>query len=507
MKFMHRSLFSRLLALVAITLFITACGSNSAAITSDPSPVAPLKGSETTTTDPRDEQRLAMHESTIGDIDAHRDVPFYQISGTIDPQGLTWQAQQTLTFVNHSGAALDRLYFRLYPNLPDMGGDLSISTAHINGVAALVQYEADRYIARLDFPAPIAIDATTTVTLDFVTTVPNEGGADLFGTLYFDGQSISLPTAYPLLANTQAGAWDLAIPDSNGDLVTSPVAMYDVTTTIPNDYTLVSTGTATATTQTDATQTIRVVSGLQRDFMLSVTSNPHVSAVVDGTTIRMYYPNNDIDSANLALGYASTALRVFNTAIGQYPYNELDMVTSNSGSFEGIEYPGILLYSQDYFNTQPDFEDLVVHEVGHQWFYNVIGNDVQQRAWVDESLTTYTQVLYADAVHGVDAGRKQIQMFSSDYDQIRDTSDDLKLDSPIDALGEDTYSLIAYYKGALYIDAVRGQIGDQAFAEALKTYYADNRYAIVDGTAFVAAAQSACDCDIQPLYNQWVLGQ
>lgn len=504
---MHHTLLSRLLALVAITLFVTACGSNPAAITSDPSPVAKHKGTESNPTDPRDDQRLAMHPSTVGDIDAHRDVPFYQISGTIDPQGLTWQAHQTVTFVNHSGAALDRLYFRLYPNLADMGGDLSISAAQINGGAALVQYESDRYIARLDFPAPIAIDATTTVTLDFVTTVPNEGGADLFGTLYFDGQSISLPTAYPLLANTQGGDWDLAIPNSNGDLVTSSVAMYDVTTTIPNDYTLVSTGTATATTNTDATQTIRVVSGLQRDFMLSVTSNPHVSAVVDGTTIRMYYPNNDIDSANLALGYASTALRVFNTAIGQYPYNELDMVTSNSGSFEGIEYPGILLYSQDYFNTQPDFEDLVVHEVGHQWFYNVIGNDVQQRAWVDESMTTYTQVLYADAVHGVDAGRQAIQNFSADYDQIRDTSDDLKLNSPIDAFDEDTYGLIAYYKGALYIDAVRGQIGEQAFAQALKTYYANNRYTIVDGTAFVAAAQSACTCDIQPLYNQWVVGE
>jgi aminopeptidase N len=325
--------------------------------------------------------------------------------------------------------------------------------------------------------------------------------------LYFDGHIISLPSAYPLLANTQGGTWDLTIPDSNGDLVTSPVAFYDVTTTIPNDYTLVSTGTATATTKTDATQTIRVVSGLQRDFMLSVTSNPHVSAVVDGTTISMYYPNNDIDGANLALGYASAALHVFNTTIGQYPYNELDMVTSNSGSFEGIEFSGVVLYSQEYFNTQPDFEDLVVHEVGHQWFYNVIGNDVQQRAWVDESMTTYTQVLYADAVHGIDAGRKQIQMFSTDYDQIRDTSDDLKLDSPIDAIGEDTYSLITYYKGALYIDAIRSQIGEQAFAQALKTYYANNRYAIVDGTAFVAAAQSACNCDIQPLYTQWVLGE
>lgn len=493
--------------IATIALVLSACGNQTAVIATTPSPVAQRKWSNTTATDPRDDQRLAMHESTVSDIDNHRDVPFYQISGTIDPTGLTWQAHQTVTFVNHSGAALDRLYFRLYPNLADMGGDLTISAAHVNDAPITVQYEVNRYIARLDLTDPIAVDAITQVVLDFVTTVPNEGGKDLFGTLYFDGQSISLPSAYPLLANTQAGAWDLAIPDSNGDLVTSPVAMYDVTTTIPNDYMLVSTGTATATNQTDTTQTVRVVSGLQRDFMLSATSNPHVSAVVDGTTIRMYYPNNDIDGANLALGYASTALHVFNTAIGQYPYNELDMVTSNSRSFEGIEYPGILLYSQDYFNTQPDFEDLVVHEVGHQWFYNVIGNDVQQRAWVDESMTTYTQVLYADAVHGIDAGRKEIQLFSTDYDQIRDTSDDFKLDSPIDALHEDTYGLIAYYKGALYIGAVRGQIGEQAFAQTLKTYYADNRYAIVDGNAFLAAAQSTCHCDIQPLYNQWVLGK
>ena len=504
---MHRSLSIQLLWIATIALILSACGNQTAAITTTPSPVAHLKGADITATDPRDDQRLAMHESTVSDIDAHRDVPFYQISGTINPKGLTWQAHQTVTFVNHSGAVLDRLYFRLYPNLADMGGDLTISAVQVNDTAATVQYEADRYIARIDLPTPIAIDATTMVTLDFVTTVPNKGGDDLFGTLYFDKHSLSLPTAYPLLANTQAGAWDLAIPDSNGDLVTSPVAMYDVTTTIPNTYSLVSTGTATTTNKTDTTQTIRVVSGLQRDFMLSVTNNPHVSVVVDGTTISMYYPNDDIDGANLALGYASTALHLFNTTIGQYPYNELDMVTSNAGSFEGIEYPGIVMYAQSSFDSQSDFEDLVVHEVGHQWFYNVIGNDVQQRAWVDESMTTYTQVLYADAVHGAEAGRNEIQNFSSDYDQIRDTNVDFKLDTPIDAFDEDTYGLIAYYKGALYIDAVRTQIGEQAFAQALKTYYTNNRYAIVDGTAFLAAAQSACNCNIQPLYNQWVLGE
>jgi 6-phosphogluconate dehydrogenase len=50
-------------------------------------------------------------------------------------------------------------------------------------------------------------------------------------------------------------------------------------------------------------------------------------------------------------------------------------------------------------------------------------------------------------------------------------------------------------------------VGPDVFAQAMRDYYAAHRYKIVDGTAFVGAVQSACNCDIQPLYNQWVLGQ
>ncbi|NBU63962.1 MAG: hypothetical protein EBS29_05600, partial [Chloroflexia bacterium] len=176
---MHRS-FAKWLLMALLTCMLIGCGS-----TTTPATDARLKGTTSRTTDPRDDQRLAMHPSTVGDIDAHRDVPFYQINGTINPKELTWQAQQTVTFVNQSGGALDRLYFRLYPNLADMGGDLTIGTAQVNDAPVTVQYEADRYIARLDLTTPIAVDATTTVVLDFVTTVPKKGGAKLFGTLYF----------------------------------------------------------------------------------------------------------------------------------------------------------------------------------------------------------------------------------------------------------------------------------------------------------------------------------
>jgi hypothetical protein len=160
-----------------------------------------------------------MHESTVGDIDTYRDVPFYQISGTIDPKGLTWQANQTVTFVNRSGAALDRLYFRLYPNLADMGGDLTITAASVAGVSVPVQYEANRYLARLDLATPLPAGAQITTTLDFVTTVPDNVGQTLYGAFNHDSQNIALASAYPMLANNLGGGWEIEIPDTKGDLV------------------------------------------------------------------------------------------------------------------------------------------------------------------------------------------------------------------------------------------------------------------------------------------------
>jgi len=69
-------------------------------------------------------------------------------------------------------------------------------------------------LARLDVATPIAIDAVVTVVLDFVTTAPNNGGTNFYGTLNHDGQTLALVTAYPHLAMLNNGVWDTSVPDS-----------------------------------------------------------------------------------------------------------------------------------------------------------------------------------------------------------------------------------------------------------------------------------------------------
>ncbi len=461
----------------------------------------------TLTTDVQSDQRAAMHSSTRDDIASHSAVPHYQITSTIDPVARTWQGQQTLTYTNQSGVILDKLYFRLFPNLLDLGGDLTITAASVAGISVPVQYEANRYLARLDLTTPLAAGAQITTTLDFVTTVPDNVGQTLYGAFNHDSQNLALASAYPLLANNPAGVWEIDVPDTKGDLVNSPVALYDVTITAPLGYSIVTTGTATSSTRTATNQQIHVVSGLQRDFMVVATTLAHVSTTVDGTILNVYYPNGNTRGGQLALKFARQAVHLYNGMFGQYPYNELDMVAVDAGTFYGVEYPGLLLFDQRLFVKAWFFESIVAHEVAHQWFYNVIGNDVQTHAWVDESFATYAQLLYREKIWGTAAAAIERDGFIAQYTKLQARRSDGAIDQHMRTFTLYSYNVLAYAKAALYLDAVRAQVGPDVFAQAVRDYYAAHRYDIVDGTAFVGAVQSACTCDIQPLYTHWVLGQ
>ncbi len=461
----------------------------------------------TTVVDPAADQQLAMHTSARGDIASHPDVPLYRIVGTIDPAKRTWQATQTLTFRNQSGTSLSKLYFRLFPNLPDVGGSLTISSASVNGTSIAVKTEANRYLARLDLITPLTNGTQINVVLNFITTAPGKNGASWYGTLYQDGQTMALASAYPLLANNTNGVWDVAVPNTKGDLVTSTAAYYDVTVTAPSTHSIISTGTASSISNVGTSQIVRMVSGLQRDFALAATKLPSVNATVDGTKISVYYPIGKLTTGKAALKYASQSLHFYNTTYGQYPYNELDIVDLNAGSFEGVEFPGFILIEQDFFTNSSDFESLIIHEVAHQWFYGVIGNDVQNHAWVDEGFATYSQVLYQEALRGASAGTKEKNIFVADYNDLKAQKGDGAIDRPISTMSDYSYGVLTYSKAALYFDAIRTKIGAVKFTAAIRNYYTTNRYGLVDGMAFVRAAQNSCGCDLLPLYNQWVLAK
>lgn len=451
-------------------------------------------------------QQAAMHQQTRGDVSSYAEtVNAYRIDGTIDATSRTWSAQQSLFYRNTSTDTINEIPLRLFANLPDLGGRTELRNVRIDGEAAAFSLQNADYIAMITLPRPLAPGERVTLSCDFVTQIPWNVGRTLYGAFNHDGQSMALASAYPMVAEYGPNGWEIDIPDTKGDLVNSPMAFYDVTLTVPQPYRLASTGTAIETKRLAYATRYRVVSGLQRDFMAVISQLGMVSDEVDGTLLHVYFPVGKYTDGQRALKYAQQSLQLYNRIFGQYPYNELDIVAVDASSFYGVEYPGLILMQDRLFDTAWQLESIIVHEVAHQWFYNVVGNDVQLHPWVDESMASYAQILYREQVWGKPAAMVERNTFVRQYAKLVERRVDGPIDRPMWEFNLYTYNVIAYAKGALYIDALRTRVGDEAFARGLQSYYQDNRYQRVTGDALRESMAQACACDLQSLYQTWVL--
>ncbi|HEY4579783.1 MAG TPA: M1 family aminopeptidase, partial [Candidatus Acidoferrales bacterium] len=149
------------------------------------------------------------------------------------------------------------------------------------------------------------------------------------------------------------------------------------------------------------------------------------------------------------------------------------------------------------------FEVATVHEVGHQWFYSLIGDDQLLEPWLDEAAASYTEVLYDERVHGAGAASATL----SDFWRYLDFTDHPELPIGLavaDYPSENDYGVIVYGKGALFFAALRGELGDETFFAFLHNYYDNYRYGFVTSKDFQAVAEQTCACDLDALFDLWV---
>lgn len=448
-------------------------------------------------------QAAALRPEFVGDLARQGEWNRYTISAEADPAAHTLRGQLRLEYTNRDSAALDRLYFHLYPNLPDFGGRLDIQRVAVDGAPGEIVYETRRYLLRVDLPQPLAPSATTAVTLDWATTTPRNAGARLYGAFNSENGLLTLASAYPIVAIVRGGQWDIGWPDPKGDFVNSETALYDVTLRAPTDWSVVSTGVVTVRRDDAGTQRLHIVSGPQRDFTLALAQFQLASADVEGTRINSYFRAANAAGGQAALEAASNALRVFNKRYGPYPLRELDVVEIPANTFLGVEYPGMVMIADSLYDSGNGIELTVAHEVGHQWWFSQVGNDVQTASWLDEALASYSQIVYQEEMRGPAAAEQELNGFRERYQRTLALGRDAPAQQPNSAF-TNNYVLLVYGKAVLFFQAMRQQIGDVAFDRFLHNYYAANRYRYVTGADLVRAANQACSCDVQPLYDDWI---
>jgi aminopeptidase N len=144
----------------------------------------------------------------------------------------------------------------------------------------------------------------------------------------------------------------------------------------------------------------------------------------------------------------------------------------------------------------------VAHEVGHQWFYSVLGNDQIDEPWLDESLTQHVTYLYFVDTYGEENAEGFRQSFLGRWDRVDRA--DIPVGLPAGDYSGAEYSAIVYGRGPLFFDALKAEMGEQDFDAFLRDYYQENKWDIATGAELKAMAEEHCGCDLTPLFAQWI---
>ena len=436
--------------------------------------------------------------------DALKELPgasVYHLDFTVSDDLTQVSGKMEVRYANTEDVALNEIVFRLFPNL--LGGKMTVNDVLLNGQPTKTMLEEQDSTLFVGMPYPLQPGEQVVITMNYEVEIPTTAGSN-YAVLAAMDDVLALAHAYPMIpAYDDEIGWYVEIPSDQGDVTYSDTAYYLVRASLPAGQVVEASGFETAREEQDGRQIITWAAGPMRDFYLVSSARYQVIEEKVGETVVRAYAPGDLSAENeLALQYASDALAAFNDAYETYPFTELD-VAGTPTLAGGIEYPGIVVIALSLYDPdQPFFEVATAHEVGHQWFYSVVGNDQIHHPWLDESLTQYNTALYFGHVYGPEGYRTELNNQQRRWDYIDNA--DIPLDLPVSAYDEAEYSGIIYGRGGIFFDELRKKIGDDAFGKFQKDYYHTYKWGVATTDGLKSVAEAACGCDLTPMFEQWV---
>ncbi|MGW8251153.1 MAG: M1 family metallopeptidase, partial [Anaerolineales bacterium] len=238
-----------------------------------------------------------------------------------------------------------------------------------------------------------------------------------------------------------------------------------------------------------------------RNFAWSVSRDYQVySTTVGATTILSYaFPFHEA-AGKAVLQTTAESLELFNSLYDTYPRPLISVVEADF--LDGMEYDGMYFLSNGFYNLyqgQPGeyLVAIAAHETAHQWFYAMVGNDQAIEPWLDEALCTYHERIYYEKLYpdAVD--------WWWDY-RINYYDPQGWVDGSIyNPQGYRAYRNAIYLNGAVFLDELRNQIGDQTFFAFLADYVNTTKDSLATGDRFFEILSRHTDQDLTPLVSRF----
>jgi len=406
----------------------------------------------------------------------------------IDYKQKTVTVAQRITFSNQESTALPEIVL-------DVQANQWPQTFFLEGLQVAGQdIEPVTERNRLSFalPQPLAPGCSVDIELAFQLQPPSirDGIRSYRGFLGYSQRQLNLGHALPTVAARIGGNWRIHEPVGIGEQIVSDMAQWQVSLKVDNaadSLQLAAPGTVTALGQGSWT----IKQAQARDFVLSLSEEFSLAEHVlpDGRVVAVYaFADAQIfdrgvrlDGMQHALQSTVAALEVFEELFGNYPYQRLVLV---QGDFpDGMEFTGLVFVGSAWFYSfdggmRNYLSIITVHEIAHQWWYARVGSDAALAPWLDEALATYSEFLFLEAAYAQDSDWWWSFRVAGFFPQGMVDAAVYEFSTPR------AYINAIYLRGAQMLHKLRQDIGDEAFFQLLRAYYADGDGSIVDPSRF-----------------------
>lgn len=388
--------------------------------------------------------------------------------------------------------------FRLYPAF--FGNDrLHVTGAWAGGATATWESVEPTTVT---VALAATVGQTFSVTLAFRGAVPEFARAGGYGSYARSADAVVLAQAYPILAPWN-GSW-MAYPVFPwGDAIVAEAAEYTLDITVPGGWIAIASGTEAEI----APGRYRVEGQNLREIAIVLLRGYEIQTMsVGDVTVRSFTRPEQRKAGQAALRVTAEAIGVFAEHLGPHPFSNLDVVSVPLRIAAGVEYPGLILAAEGYYERYPSdslfFPMIFAHEVAHQWWYAEVGSDQVAEPWVDEALATYTSGLYFEA-----QGRflEILQYWEDGYAGGRRQNRTAGIASPLwDFPSGNGYGGIVYSGGALFFHALRERMGDDAFFRSLVRYREEFRWGLAQGVDLLRILAEESPLPLEDLVGTWL---
>lgn len=466
----------------------------------------------------------------------------YHMAVELNAADMTLHGSQNVTWKNPGEQPVKELYLHLYPNafeskqttfMRESGGKLrgdrmkegsfgnmriaSIKTAQGEDLTSRMSFvqpddgnKDDHTLMKLTLPTPVRPGEKITLLTQFSVKLP-----EAFARMGYVGDYVMAGQWFPKLAvyetkGTRGRAeegWNLHQYHGNSEFY-ADFGIYDVKIRVPANYTVAATGFPIKQPAIEGqTKVYQFYADDVHDFAWAASPNfkyyeePYSAPSVPGVKIKLYLDPAHEQLKNRYLLAAKKALSRYSQWFGAYPYSTLSIVVPPKGGngTGGMEYP-TLITAWDASQPDPDLEleRVVVHEIGHQYWYGMVASNEFEEAWLDEGFTSYAEDKVMVQEYGANPNLPMEASYITDPAALSRNA--------WDYASHGQYADNVYTRAKLVLTAIERQIGEDTMKRVLKTFFQRWKFRHPGTGDFQQVLQDVTKTNWDDFFNQYVYG-